>query len=133
MLDELLLATVEADEDRAAAPSLHVDLLAQIERLQSENAALFGGDVTAAAYQFFAGDGAPPVEDAPPPPAADREAIARELGLGDSHVRVDLDRARRAFAFTNHPDRVPAHLRDLAMKRMQIANMLIDEAKRATR
>ncbi len=42
-------------------------------------------------------------------------------------------RKRRAFAFKNHPDRVAPHLRQRAMVRMQVANMLIDEAKKATR
>ena len=37
---------------------------------------------------------------------------------------------RRSFAFANHPDRVAPHLRQRAMIRMQVANMLIDEAKR---
>ena len=36
---------------------------------------------------------------------------------------------RRAFAFKNHPDRVAPHLRQRAMVRMQVANMLIDEAE----
>jgi hypothetical protein len=33
----------------------------------------------------------------------------------------------------NHPDRVPPHLRQRAMIRMQIANMLIDEAAGAAK
>ena len=43
---------------------------------------------------------------------------------------ADLGRMRRSFAFANHPDRVAPHLRQRAMIRMQVANMLIDEAKR---
>ncbi|MET3661213.1 hypothetical protein [Aquamicrobium ahrensii] len=56
----------------------------------------------------------------------DAESIAAELGLG--RPGVDLRAVRRRFALTNHPDRVPPHLRQRAMIRMQIANMLIDEA-----
>ncbi|WP_295810495.1 hypothetical protein [uncultured Nitratireductor sp.] len=64
------------------------------------------------------------------PPSTDPEEIARELGLGRAVAPKLLDRLRREFAFRNHPDRVPAHLRANAMMRMQVANMLIDEAKR---
>ena len=46
---------------------------------------------------------------------------------------ADLDKARRSFALRYHPDRVPEQFRDRAALRMQIANMLIDEAKRARR
>jgi hypothetical protein len=61
----------------------------------------------------------------------DPEAIAAELGLGQPGV--DLRAARRRFALVNHPDRVPPHLRQRAMIRMQIANMLIDEAAGAAK
>ena len=56
------------------------------------------------------------------------EAIATELGLDDSGP-AELGRLRRAFALKNHPDRVPLHLRERALQRMQIANGLIDAAK----
>lgn len=76
----------------------------------------------------------PEVTAAEPPPAppltTDPDEIARELGLGETIEPRSLDRLRRDFAFRNHPDRVPAHLRANAMMRMQVANMLIDEAKR---
>ncbi len=61
----------------------------------------------------------------------DPESIAAELGLGQPGV--DLRGARRRFALANHPDRVPPHLRQRAMIRMQIANMLIDEAAGAAK
>jgi hypothetical protein len=38
---------------------------------------------------------------------------------------------RRTFALKNHPDRMPPEQRERAMIRMQVANRLIDEAKRA--
>lgn len=56
------------------------------------------------------------------------EAIATELGL-DHTGPADLGRLRRVFALKNHPDRVPLHLRERALQRMQIANGLIDAAK----
>ncbi|MFC5583630.1 hypothetical protein ACFPOD_00765 [Nitratireductor kimnyeongensis] len=78
-------------------------------------------------------DQAKTVKTEPPvamPLATDPDEIARELGLGRTTDPKVLDRLRRDFAFRNHPDRVPAHLRANAMTRMQVANMLIDEAKR---
>jgi hypothetical protein len=57
------------------------------------------------------------------------EAIASELGLHGADIAA-LGRLRRAFALRNHPDRVPPHLRQRALQRMQVANGLIDEAKR---
>ncbi len=60
----------------------------------------------------------------------DPEAIAAELGLDVPAALHDLGRLRREFAFHNHPDRVPPHMRQRASVRMQVANMLIDDAKR---
>ncbi len=59
----------------------------------------------------------------------DPAAIAVELGL-DGSALPDLNRVRRIFALKNHPDRMPTHLRQRALQRMQVANGLIDEAKR---
>jgi hypothetical protein len=56
------------------------------------------------------------------------ESIAIELGLAEVRP-MDYGRLRRAFALKNHPDRVPPDLRQRALKRMQVANSLIDEAK----
>jgi hypothetical protein len=53
--------------------------------------------------------------------------------LSDILPSAELGARRRAFAFKNHPDRVAPHLRQRAMVRMQVANMLIDEAKKAAR
>jgi nucleoside-diphosphate-sugar epimerase len=69
----------------------------------------------------------------PPRPSVDPAAIARELGLGGRKSAIELDTLRRRFAFANHPDRVEPALRAVAMTRMQVANMLIDEAKRRGR
>ena len=64
---------------------------------------------------------------------ADDEAIAAELCLGAARTGEDLQRIRRSFAMRNHPDRVPAWLRDEATRRMTIANALIDRAMRDRR
>jgi hypothetical protein len=64
-------------------------------------------------------------EDLPTEPAA----IAIELAL-DEVDATELGRLRRVFALKNHPDRVPPQLRQRALQRMQVANGLIDEAKR---
>jgi hypothetical protein len=55
--------------------------------------------------------------------------IARELGLESGLKPAELARRRRVFAFGNHPDRVPPHLREKALTRMKIANRLIDDAR----
>ena len=60
----------------------------------------------------------------------DPASISRELGLDKGVPIADLGRLRRAFAFRNHPDRVAPHLRRQAMLRMQVANVLIDEAEK---
>lgn len=70
----------------------------------------------------------PAPEDVLPP--IDPESIAAELGLDRPVTDIELGRLRRSFAFANHPDRVAPHQRARAIIRMQIANMLIDEARR---
>ncbi|HEY6632492.1 MAG TPA: hypothetical protein VIZ90_13645 [Rhizobiaceae bacterium] len=63
------------------------------------------------------------------PPSIEPDVIALELRLDDASPG-DLGRLRRAFALKNHPDRVAPHLRQVALARMQVANGLIDEARR---
>jgi hypothetical protein len=70
-------------------------------------------------------------EGAQPPYApADDASVADELRLATARTGEDLRRIRRSFAMRNHPDRVPAWLRDEATRRMTIANALIDQAMR---
>ena len=76
--------------------------------------------------RVYADDGAPAAM--PPPPACDREAIAEELRLTPELAARDLERIRREFALGNHPDRVAPADRDLATRRMTLANTLIDQA-----
>ena len=70
-------------------------------------------------------------EGVQPPWPADDASIAAELRLGSARTGEDLRRIRRSFAMRNHPDRVPAWLRDEATRRMTIANALIDGAMRS--
>ncbi len=56
----------------------------------------------------------------------DPNKILLELGLNSNFSEVDVASLRREFALRNHPDRVPAELRDLATERMMLANNLMD-------
>ena len=148
LLDDLLAASAEAEEDAAddaAAPSLRVDMLAQIERLQAHSRPVFA-DRAMKEYGDNAGNGAQgrkaeaPKPDLRPAPDLqpalddlfflDPQSISRELGIDAMSKSEEFDRARRSFALRYHPDRVPEEMRERAVLRMQIANMLIDEAKR---
>ncbi len=147
LLDDLLAATAEAGEeaDDAAAPSLRVDMLAQIERLQAHSRPVFA-DRAMKEYGDNAGNGAQggaQTRKSEAPKAApdlqpalddlfflDPQSISRELGIDGMSKAEEFDRARRSFALRYHPDRVPEEMRERAVLRMQIANMLIDEAKR---
>ena len=146
LLDDLLAASAEAvdDTDDLAAPSLRVDLLAQIERLQAHSRPLFADKVMKEYGENSVG-GTTGRKEAPQQktpdlqPALDDlffldpQSISRELGIEGMSKVEHLDRARRSFAMRYHPDRVPEEMRERAVLRMQIANMLIDEAKRRVR
>jgi hypothetical protein len=56
----------------------------------------------------------------------DPARILIQLGLHAGATDAEVMRLRREFALRNHPDRVPAELRDIATQRMMIANDLID-------
>jgi len=73
---------------------------------------------------------APPAEPAAPL-TDDPDAIAAELGLSRATTLAELHRARRRFMWANHPDRRPDAPRELANRRVAIANMLIDRAEAA--
>ena len=139
MLDELL----DEESSRRAWSGLlgsNLDYLNVMDALHSGRIVI-SDDKVAAGYREASGGWAS--EDAPaeapgmaaPEPAhpelsVDPAEIARELGLNRGKPTGDLDQLRRRFAFANHPDRVDPALRTVAMARMQVANMLIDEAKR---
>jgi hypothetical protein len=135
LLDELMAAEREREND-ARRPSVQFDYLAIAEELAKIP---LSGEAVAARYgetssgleaeldALFEAAGKPTAEEAF---SVDPSEISRELGLGKTRTTADLARLRRAFAFKNHPDRVPTHLRQRAVLRMQVANMLIDEARR---
>lgn len=56
------------------------------------------------------------------------DEIAADLGLSSDDDMAALQAKRRAFAMTNHPDRVPVCFIDAAHTRMTIANRMVDEA-----
>ena len=138
VLDELLADSGLRPAGNDARPSMRLDYLAVADELHSGKIVI-SQEQAAAAYDAGNGDGSPPVIDAPPlapePDGLDTdpEAVRRELGLDKAPGIAELDALRRRFAAANHPDRVADHLRGDAMVRMQIANMLIDEAKRKKR
>lgn len=68
-----------------------------------------------------------------PLPSAAPDAIASELGLSGIADPANLHSLRRRFMWANHPDRRPDLPRDLATRRVAIANMLIDRALKANR
>jgi hypothetical protein len=143
LLDDLFVAT-EKPEESTPRPTIPFDYLAVAEELHSGRIKV-SGEAAAAEYRE-AGEEVETelsalldevaLADTPkvPPetielPSIEPDEIAAELGLAGA-TPADLGRLRRVFALTNHPDRVAPHLRQLALQRMQVANGLIDEAKR---
>lgn len=142
LLDDLIVEAEERQQGASRAmPNLRHDLLEQIDRLQGESAP--GGTeqfrvYTELAAEDFVAPEPEATETATLEPALedlfflDPGTIARELGIVKGSTPDELDKARRTFAMRYHPDRMPEEMRDRAKMRMQIANMLIDEAKRHT-
>jgi hypothetical protein len=58
--------------------------------------------------------------------SCEQDAIAEELGLHADLSLNELKKLRRTFARDNHPDRLDPSRREVATRRMTIANMLID-------
>lgn len=140
LLDDLFVTT-EKPEDAGPRPTIPFDYLAVAEELHSGRIKV-SGDAAAAEYRD-AGAGfetdltaflteaaaVPETPESQDLPSVEPQAIAEELGLA-SAASSDFGKLRRKFAFQNHPDRVAPHLRQRALARMQVANGLIDEAKR---
>lgn len=72
----------------------------------------------------YASDGA---SEADPQSLLDPTRIILELGLDSELSESDIASLRREFALRNHPDRVREDLRELATRRMMIANDLMDK------
>ncbi|MCX7303374.1 MAG: hypothetical protein NTV73_03395 [Hyphomicrobiales bacterium] len=142
------MAAEEQAEPAGPRPTIPFDYLAVAEELHSGRIKV-SGDAVAAEYRDsgaaieaeldallsdagVAKSAAPATEMSVEPAIelpVEPETIAVELGLDDAKP-ADLGRLRRVFALKNHPDRVQPHLRANALKRMQVANGLIDDAKR---
>jgi hypothetical protein len=73
---------------------------------------------------------APPAEPMAPL-TDDPDAIAAELGLSATPTLAELSIVRRRFMWANHPDRRRDAPRELANRRVAIANMLLDRAEAA--
>lgn len=138
LLDDLMAAARERElEEPVTEPALRVDLLAQIDRLHAASTATRAQATQA--YRDQTGYDLPPRGGVSLEPALedlfylDPGSIARELGIEKRRTAAELDQARRLFAMRYHPDRVPEEMRERAKMRMQIANMLIDDAKRGKR
>lgn len=143
LLDDLFLASGGEDE-AGARPSIPFDYLSVADELHSGRIKVSGEAFTAEYREVgadLAAEFAALLADAnvivPEEPRAaekllpiDPESIAAELGLEGARAAADFSRLRRSFAFSNHPDRVAPHLRQRAVIRMQVANMLIDDARR---
>jgi hypothetical protein len=145
LLDDLFVGSDKGDgvegDGTGARPSIPFDYLSVADELHSGRIKVSateyreaGGDLATEfaalldhAKLALSGEELKPAEKLPP---IDPESIAVELGLNQPKQVADLGRMRRSFAFANHPDRVAPHLRQRAAIRMQVANMLIDEAKR---
>lgn len=134
LLDDLFDLPIEADV--GVRPLVFLDYLQVAEELHAGRIKVT--QTTAAAEYESSGaqrEEAVPLSRQVPPaasemalPPAEPEAVARELDLARRDA-AGLAQLRRDFAFRNHPDRVPAHLRARASARMQIANAMIDEAE----
>lgn len=133
LLDEVIAAAEQKDEEAAgsARPSIPFDLMNPSLGAPVADANAAADYLFAAADRFAIEPETPPI--APELPSMEPDAISLELGLTGREAIEDLDRLRREFAFANHPDRVSADLHERAIVRMQIANQLIDDAKRKAR
>lgn len=141
MLDDLLGERRDEAPDSAPRPTIPFDYLSVADELHSgrikvsasvadaqyrESGASLEAELEALLGAAAAVSHEVEADDLLP---VDPEALARELGLANAAAN-DLGRLRRSFALKNHPDRVAPHLRQRALARMQLANRLIDEARR---
>jgi hypothetical protein len=93
-------------------------------------ATLTGGSAWDAALAWIEEQDEPAVTIETRPPGDDTaEAILDELGLNDALTFDELNKARRLFMWRNHPDRQGEEHREIATRRVAIANMLVDRAQ----
>lgn len=134
LLDELLTrAEAEKADEAPARPAMSFGFVtpdAAVEELWKSVPSDFVAKVYGETAEREFVEAAPGIETPEPLPSIAPEDIAAELRMANARWPKDLDRIRREFALVNHPDKVEPHLRDRALVRMQIANMLIDREKR---
>lgn len=132
LLDELL-AKAEREDDAPARPSVPFGFVTPdvaVEELWKSVPSDFVAKVYGESSARETVEFTPSIETPEPLPSTDPEDIAAELRMSNARWPKDFDRIRREFALVNHPDKVMPHLRDRAVVRMQIANMMIDREKR---
>jgi hypothetical protein len=87
-------------------------------------------------YEDF---GEPPLLEPDVPPSSEPPAwldrlsgqdVIDDLGLAPGMTKMEIKERRRAFARSNHPDRVREEFRDAATIRMTIANRVVEDALR---
>lgn len=127
LLDDMLKAAPQP-EDPGPRPTMPFGVTTPLDAVDAFWSSV-SSEFVAGLYNQTAGVSPPAAGPDLQPVQPDR--IAAELGLDRPTPPKNLDRLRRAFAFKNHPDRMPAEQRERAMLRMQVANRLIDEAKQA--
>jgi len=127
-----ILEAVRIDDSPLAPPRLCNPLANVAPPIAEEPPRAFG----APDHWMQAIDGSADLAGLPPsaaPPSDDAETISRELGLNGGLSAQALAGIRRRFMWANHPDRRLDISRDLANRRVAIANMLIDRARGAIR
>jgi hypothetical protein len=118
-------ARLSGSSPRVHAEPLHRSASVRGIDMAAETQVDHAGDMAEALSRIYADEESPAQslpEDCEP------DALARELGLAEDLTTREVERIRRSFALANHPDRVSADQRDLATRRMTVANMLIDKA-----
>jgi hypothetical protein len=119
----------DLDEDEASPFSTHAFASASFS-IDERPASLASGSAWDAALAWIEEQDEPATAlDAPSSGADTAEAILGELGLNDALTADELNKARRLFMWANHPDRQGEAHRDIATRRVAIANMLVDRAQ----
>lgn len=138
-LDEARRAAMADDDGGPAsprAPTAHAggtEFRHAIDRMAGKVRSYISAGLLARLYSD--GLSRPPGSGTAPalPPKSEHEQVVDELHLTPNLTATDLMLRRRKFAKTNHPDRVPLAVREVATRRMTIANTVIDEALRGTK
>jgi len=84
---------------------------------------------TGGPYQLYEREAAS--ESAPFRAMSEEDEVAKALRISRNLTPAELNRRRRDFARSHHPDRVPEPFRAQATRRMSIANAMIDGALRS--